>query len=491
MHDRNPARDDDAILVARPHFRREGDDLYFFLSNRVFHHLEPAEARIWDSLERGPVDSATVKDEAAVKSLKEAGLVEIVARVRQEDRRRVLVVEPHCDDAALSIGATMWKMRHSTEFHVLTMASRSNYTTAFHMHRDYFNRSQITKMRTSEGEIFAQHLGGHYHCAGLPEATLRYSDSDWNLEFFSAHEVATAISNNRRAAAGVLWAWVERLREFLKGRSFDEIWLPLGAGTHSDHDLARNAALRVLLEDRPHAIVRLYEDVPYGAEFQEHTNRILRTLEKAGATLVPWWQNVAPEFASKLSMLGIFASQFKVGSIRAGVERSASQAAGAEQVERLWTVESLPKEVPEDELWIGAPEVAQTSAKLPKFGERASTERRLAIFAISPSGRWAEDVAVLTKLFPSAKLVVYAGPRVCAEFRAVEDHRVEVHCVDGRASSWIKAALREVATGHRLVIAGDASMKAKALGIVWPVGRNLVCSSMDHVIQGLAGNTAA
>lgn len=476
--------DPDTIITARPHFRRKGDQLYFFLSQRPFHSLTLGEVLVWDKLQESSAAFKDLPDAEAVESLVRSGLAEAIAPVRENNRRPILVIEPHCDDAALSIGGTMWKMRREQEFHLLTMASRSNYTSAFHLHRNSFDQARITAMRTAEGELFAQHLGGHYYCAGMAEATLRYDDSDWDLEFFKAHEVATAISNNRRAPRDTLDTWIEALREFLTGRSFDEIWIPLGAGTHSDHDLARNAALEVILADHPKAVIRVYEDVPYGAEFREHTERILRELRASGANLTPWPQDVTGEFPAKLSLLSIFASQFKVPAIRPGVERSADAAAST--VERLWTLETLPRHVPEDEIWIGAPGVAKARAKLREFLTHSRGARRVAIFAISAAGRWADDLERLRKVFPAAKFVIYAGPRVCAEFRAVENTRVEVHCLNGRSSSWVKAALREAFTSHRIVIAGNALGKARMLTVLWPIGRKMIVPQMDELMQALA-----
>ena len=477
-----------ALIAARPHFRREADDLYFFLSERRFHTLTGAEAEIWNKLQHGPVASTMLPDREALRSMAEAGLIEVIEPIPEQNRRQILVVEPHCDDAALSIGGTMWKMRHEAEFHLLTMASRSNYTTAFHLHRNFFDRSAITAMRTAEGELFTRHLGGHYYCAGLSEATLRYEDSDWNLDFFNAHEVPIASLNNRRASAPVLDAWTAKLKAFLSGHAFEELWLPLGAGTHSDHDLARNAAFRSLLEDPRDAVVRLYEDVPYGAQFQEHTDRILKVLGDAGATLAPWYQDISAEFDNKVALLSIFASQFKVSSIRAGVERSAEPDAGHERVERLWTLERLPRQLRADELWIGAPAVAKAAAGLREFRKGASAARRVAIFAIGAAGRWPDDLSALNAVFPRATFVIYAGPRVCSEFERLSNGLVEVHCLDGRTSSWLKAALREAAPGHRIVIASDAMAKARALRMLWPMGRTIVVSAMDDLSQALANS---
>jgi LmbE family N-acetylglucosaminyl deacetylase len=476
----------DSIIAARPHFRREGNNLYFFLSERVFRTMSPAEAEVWAKLQAGAIQLRELTDVAAVQSLADAGLAEVITPVAETGSRPILVIEPHCDDAALSIGATMWKMRSEAEFHLLTMASRSNYTSAFHLHRDYFNRAAVTEMRTAEGDLFMRHLGGQYHCAGMAEATLRYDDSDWDLDFFHAHEVPVAISNNRRADGGVLQAWTARLKEFLSGRSFDEIWLPLGAGNHGDHDLARNAALLAIMEGRPSSVVRMYEDVPYGKQFEEHSLRILRALQDAGAKLTSWFQDVHDVFAKKLSLLGIFASQFKVGSIQPGVELSA----GERVFERFWTLDALPREMPRDRMWYAAPEVDRASALLADFRRGAPSEKRVALFAIGAMGRWAEDLNRLVRLFPEAKFVVYAGPRVAAEFERVKDPRVDLHRLDGSSGSWVKATLREAATGHRIVVAGDALGKATALARLWPLGRKLLVSDMDHLSQALGRETA-
>lgn len=472
------------LIAARPHFYQSGNKLYFFLSKRPYHQLTDAEAEIWQALGSGPVRLDELGDDAAAESLLALKLVDAIEPVATAGRSQILVVEPHSDDAALSIGGTMWTMRAEAEFHLLTMASRSNYTSAFQLGRDFFNREQITALRTAEGELFARQVGGHYYYAGLAEATLRYDDSDWDLDFFTKHRVSVAISNNRLTSERVLESWKERLSEFLARRTFDEIWIPLGAGTHSDHDLARNSALEVLIDLRPSAAIRLYEDVPYGAEFQEHANRIREVLEKAGAQLACSFQDVTDVFSQKLSLLGIFASQFKVPAIRPGVERSAAD--GERRIERLWTLEALPQKLPGPAMWFGAPEVARAAVSAQALRMGAATARRVAVFAISAAGHWATDLEQLGLLFPNAKFIVYAGPHTCAEFERSPDERVELRCLDGRGISWVGAAIREMLTPCRIIIAGAAMRKARALAGLWPRGRSAVVQDVEHLMQALA-----
>ena len=220
-------------------------------------------------------------------------------------------------------------------------------------------------MRANEGELFVRHVGGHYYCAGLPEATLRYSDSDWNLPFRPS-EVATAISNNRRAPPSVLDTWETYLCQLL----CPKIAL-VRFGCRSEQAptqtmiLARNAGLRAIKRLRPDASVRLYEDVPYGAEFPEHTQRIVSELEHAGAVLNFAPEDVSDEFERKLQLLGLFASQFKVSAIQSGVEekRSARRKSGQDRTV-LEKVRRQPTTVPEHKIWINASRAEEIRAQL-------------------------------------------------------------------------------------------------------------------------------
>ena len=42
----------DAVVVRRPHFRLQGDSLFFLISKRPFATLTPTEQSLWDALEK-------------------------------------------------------------------------------------------------------------------------------------------------------------------------------------------------------------------------------------------------------------------------------------------------------------------------------------------------------------------------------------------------------------------------------------------------------
>lgn len=475
------------LIFARPHFRYDDGKLHFFLSERVFRALTPEEDEVWHSVQGASKRRHELPDGPAVDALVAAGVLERVVPVARGSRRRVLVVEPHADDAALSIGGTMWKLRERCDFHLLTLASETNYTSDFHLRRGFLDRARVTAMRRIENEIFVAHLGGSHASAGLNEATLRYRNGDWSLDFLRDHRVAVSASNNRRVEPEVLAQWCDLLRRRFGAHDLDEIWIPLGAGTHGDHDLTRDAALAVIREQPPTATVRLYEDVPYGSDFPEHTRRLLELFETGGSPLEPWIQDITAEYEKKLALLSIYASQFKVDRVSEGVERSARD--GERRVERLWTMRTPPPASTHRDLWIGAPAVAALMPCVRRFRERAATIGTVSIFAINAAGRWPSDLARLKEAFPRARFMVYAGPTTRAEFDAARDDRVRVRAVSGTPTSWLVAALREFFARRRVIIAGAAMRKAEFLRRLWPYGESLVVAEMDTLYQalGIAG----
>lgn len=375
-------------------------------------------------------------------------------------------------------------MRFDVEFHILTMASRSNYTSAFHMNRPYFSRAEISRLRREEGELFALHLSGIYHAADLNEATLRYEDTDWDSAFFASCKVAVSAFNNRRADDSELTRWSDRFQEFLQTRKFDEIWVPLGAGNHSDHDLARNAALEVLIKRKAGQVVRVYSDVPYSTEHPEHAQRIRSALRDAGAELTPCFQDISAEFGAKLSLLTIFASQFKVPALAARIEESARE--GEALREHLWTVTKLPEYIDRVRMWLAFPEIEAVRAELGRQLRTTRDPKRVAVFAITASGDWTDDIAKLECLFPNSVVRVYAAPTAAAELSRAQLSGAQVKILNGSVFDWLRAAIRELGATHRIVITGRSLLKAKALRLLWPFGHTLLASHFDHMNQAFS-----
>ena len=360
---------DDAAVEARPHFHLKGDELYFLNSQRPAAKLSNEQREFWNSLQDSPTLhalNANFPDNTneLLTFFVEQAFCDVFEPVKG-DRKKVLVLEPHCDDAALSAGATMWAQRQEKEFTIVTLASRSNYTSNFQTHKEFFKRDVVSHLRDDEGRIFAKHLGGHYKTAALNEATLRYHDSDWTLDYYLAHRASVSASNNHQAREHVLSEWRKVISRILTETEARELWLPLGAGYHADHELTRNAALLELIENdtlKNKFEIILYQDVPYDFEFETHKDAIIETLRKDGAALTYLPEDAGENFAKKLSLLTIFASQFKVKNVQGGVEGSAT--AQGERAEHFWRLESLPHSLNPADYYIDKEQVDATAEKL-------------------------------------------------------------------------------------------------------------------------------
>ena len=182
-------------MVRRPHFRLQGDSLFFLISKRPFAVLTPAEQNLWNALEK----EATVGElEARLGALAEEDIRRLVGArgCRSADaapagkRRRVMVIEPHMDDAALSVGGLMLQRRAECEFLLVTMATQSVATSYRALDREFFDIETVSDLRKAESEIVARLLWGRHIPLGLVEATLRYYPQKWTLDWFRRHEQA-------------------------------------------------------------------------------------------------------------------------------------------------------------------------------------------------------------------------------------------------------------------------------------------------------------
>lgn len=187
--------------------------------------LSAQELAVWEALDEEPSINMLRSrfdrqaDEAIAKFC-EAGWCDSVCEP-PAGRRRVLVFEPHSDDAALSVGGTMWLHRNEIEFTLVTLGSRSNYTSYWFLKRDFFDVEQITKLRNAEAAAFMRKLGGKHIALDFREAPLRYNETNWSLDFFQKHHDAVAAFTNHSSTDADIKLWKEAVKEVLCDTSID------------------------------------------------------------------------------------------------------------------------------------------------------------------------------------------------------------------------------------------------------------------------------
>lgn len=488
---------DDDRVFRRPHFELRGDELFFLVSTRHHARLTAREVGIWSALLGGP-SVAELRErwpgesDAVVERLVKLGVCEVARAPSQAPRRRVVVIEPHSDDAVLSVGGTMWRRREECEFVIATVGSRSNFTSYYLLDRDFFDVDVISALRNAEAELVARMLGGKHLPVGQREATLRYRDGNWSLNWFRAHRLSVSAFIAHGSSAPELTAWTKSIAAVLRDHRSDEVWIPVGVGPHTDHELTRNACLTALLEDPTLTngrTIRLYQEVPYAAQFRGFSDRLVRELSSAGALLVPEPSPLGDSLAHKLRLVSVYGSQFKVEVLRPDIEESARLAGGGTgSAEMFWRVERLPRALEPESLFVDSTLVREAMPGVCTWARRHRDAHRIRLLLLVPSGRWRDDMEDLLARFPQATFEVYVPPGAAAEIADFQHDRIYTICVGAGIKTWATLSLRFALARPRPTLFFTGSRRlavARWLALLWPLSRPLVLPSMDHLLRAL------
>lgn len=465
----------------------------------------PEECLVWSAIERPTLLSELrtrfgENTDKIVASFHQAELCETIEAAFTEQRRRVLVIEPHADDAALSLGGTLWSRRHECNFTIATLATRSNFTSYYYLGRDYFSIKKISSIRDAESTLFARLIGGEHTGAGLTDATLRYRDQDWSLDFFRRFRGSIAAATNRRPCEAERERWMRAARHLLAMPGFDEVWLPQGS-PHVDHALTTEACLSALIREpvlRDGRAIYLYQDVPYAARYPEYGANMTDTLAVAGFELAPEIISIDDIIESKMRLISVYASQFKMDSMRADIKASARLVKKGDGFgEILWKVLRFPESLPSEGLFpIG--EVRRNSAvRILEWVKRNAGCERLRILLLLPTGRWRSDLELLRVAFPNAQLDIFTSPAALPEVEEALEMspttKVRINIVGAGGKSWGKLGLRLAfkQPSPTLFYAGKRRQRlARAMAILWPFSDTLVLKSMDELMSEIIAASA-
>jgi LmbE family N-acetylglucosaminyl deacetylase len=229
---------------------------------------------------------------------------------------KVLVLSPHPDDAAYSIGGLIQQSTFTFQIHLLTVFGRSNYLRKSKFERDWH---LVTRVRKREDFAFAARIGAELTYLNSPEVSLRVGSS---LDQIFIHNGNTAISVPRE-----LKSKVRKVVDLVKPIAF---FCPLGFGGHRDHLITRKlAATEAASRNIP---LFYYEDLPYvGASTEREVLKFVNSVaQDLRARLAPI------NIESKLNNLTLYRSQ--IGSEEmATVARYANRVGGLQAAERVWS----------------------------------------------------------------------------------------------------------------------------------------------------------
>ena len=164
-----------------------------------------------------------------------------------------IILSPHLDDAALSMGAAMLRAGARAPFLVVDVFSTVSWWR-FDLSDGILPRVQTT--RDAEEELVMWLTRSKLRRWGLPEAPLRGYPLE---EIFTTARKEEAVRTHETIR--------RRVNELALEKPGERWFLPLGIGNHIDHRIARDAALDGLRDANVSARqISFYEDLPYAAQ---------------------------------------------------------------------------------------------------------------------------------------------------------------------------------------------------------------------------------
>ncbi len=208
---------------------------------------------------------------------------------------KTLILSPHCDDIAFSLGASVMVHEWGGNVRGVVIFSKSRYSL-----RNGWNNEVDTQtaVRNGEERRAGEMAGYEVDFLGFPEPGVRPGYS----------EVTEIFSPELRFEADPIWAQVDaRLQALLA--DFAEtgggvVLSPLGVGRHVDHRMVA-ASFRSALPRLPQITAAFYEDLPYAGRF---SSQEIRRLVPEGLGLQPVLKSRG-NLEDKMRLLRVYESQ--------------------------------------------------------------------------------------------------------------------------------------------------------------------------------------
>jgi len=439
----------------RPHNRRRDQALFFMISRRPLRELSHEDFLLYDSIDgRKTVAELEALHHGARDRLlawREAAIIELIPPITPPAGPHLVVVEPHMDDAVLSVGGRLLNRRGRCRTTILSVVKWSNFTSYLTLGRDFMNVQEITDLRVQESVLAAKLLGAEYSCLDWSDAPLRF----WPAERWSA-----ATAERFRRESFVFTNFVpdpkevsqlaEQLLQHLNALAPDELWIPMGLGNHADHRTTRSACLLMLSQARQRfsgVPVIMYEDLPY-ALTPGHADRIRAAMSKCGTRLVRNTEDVTDVFEEKLRGISVYASQFKLAYVAPEIRRLAERegSAAGKLAEAYHCLEGKVCLPPEPRLSRECAGLMALQSGVRALRKDRTKCRRMTVLAL-PSGslgKWKTDSELLVAAFPNADFRVYAPEDMA--WQAVEggNEKLRLDLVRGGWRGWVGVIWREL-----------------------------------------------
>ena len=443
------------VPQVRPHIRRREGKLFFMISARPLLDICPEAIPLYISIDgRRTVEELEKMHPGACDQLLRwyhAEIIELLPPISSPTHPHLVVIEPHMDDAALSVGGRLLHRRGRCRITILSVVKWSNFTSYLLLKRSIVNVNDVTDLRLRESALVARFLGAEHCCLDWSDAPIRFWPAQsWSLttvEKFKAdpHTFVKLFPSSKQVAL-----LAQQLAEALGSLAPDELWIPMGLGDHIDHRTTRSACLLALADarDRLSSVpVSMYEDLPYASN-SGHAAQITDALTKSGASLIRLTEDVTDVFEEKLRAVSIYGSQFKLsymGPVLRKLGKAEADAAGSfgEAYHRLEGHRSLPREVLLSREVRGLEKLHNDARALML---KRSRNRRLTVMAL-PSGQLGQwnilKESLLTAL-PDTDFLVYVSEDAAWQAPAERSDKLKVEIIREGRMRWLGVLFHEL-----------------------------------------------
>ncbi len=160
---------------------------------------------------------------------------------------KTILVSPHSDDIAYSIGGTVLQNIFAGPLLMVTIFTRSNYSPCIKI----YNSEIISKIRHLEDVKFAEKIKIEFQSFDFSEPSLRgYSRRD-------------VFANINPASDPIYTEVYDALSKSIKSSQCELIVSPMGLGNHIDHNIVSNICYRIANENNIRIV--FYEDLHYAS----------------------------------------------------------------------------------------------------------------------------------------------------------------------------------------------------------------------------------
>lgn len=425
------------IPLKNPNFTLEADNSLHDFFSRVQAKFTTEEARVWQAID-GQTDNASLEARhpgalACIQRFHAQGWCECVEPHFPQTRRAVLVIEPHMDDAAFSVGGLMWSRRMNCHFTVLSMVGISNYTAGLGFTPPQLNgKDEVTALRKAESALMARCIGGRHETLSMTDAPLRYPNAlhhdTWPPDWFTLHAQAISALISHRASQNEFTQLEGLIEAALDRFSFAELWLPLGLGGHSDHELTRDVWLQVFQRKHLQCTVYFYNDVPYVNRAATHQTQILAALNQQHGKTISDTYAIDEAMEGKRRLSAIYRTQFQPEEIWPQITQAATDRTSAlpRFQETLHQLIRLPTPLDCSQLYSRKHIVERLGNQLERWIPPRRTTKRIRLFVSMPFGHWADDIKQIMQAFPEARLEIQLVPDASTEAQDYQHPRAQL-----------------------------------------------------------------